>query len=67
MNEHITSGAFTFSQHMALAGAWARYNGLKGTEKQALKYMRTPADALLRMLTARNVPIPVGCEAPVLS
>lgn len=53
----------TFAQHMAMAREWCRYNGQKGTEKQALRVMRqlTAAD-LIRMLGERNVPLPAGCE-----
>jgi hypothetical protein len=64
-NEHVTSDGYTFSQHLSLAREWARYNGLKGTDTQALRYMKTPAAALVRMLTARNVQLPIGCEQPV--
>lgn len=62
MNEHITSHGFTFSQHMAMAAAWCRYNGQKGTEQQALRVMRQlTAPDLVRMLGARNVSLPLGC------
>lgn len=65
--EHVTSEGYTFSQHMALAEAWCRWNGTKGTEQQALRTMRTlTASALARMLTARGVRLPLGCERPVV-
>jgi hypothetical protein len=67
-NEHVTSHGYTFSQHMALAAAWCRWNGTKGTEKQALQKMRMlSAPVLLRMLTERGAPIPIGCEASVIA
>jgi hypothetical protein len=53
----------TFTQHMALAQAWCRWNGQKGTEKQALRVMRdTDAQALARLLAERGVQMPLGCE-----
>lgn len=52
---------YTFAQHMALAREWVRWNGQKGTEKQALRLMRyLSADALVRMLTERKIALPSG-------
>ncbi len=66
-NEHVTSGGYTFSQHMALASAWVQYNGQRGTEKQALRVMRdTNAPTLVRLLTERRVVLPLGCERPAV-
>jgi hypothetical protein len=54
--EHVTSGDYTFSQHQALAQAWCRWNGQKGTEKQSLRVMRQLTAAnLVRMLGERGV------------
>jgi hypothetical protein len=41
--------------HADLAKLWAQYNGMKGTPNQLARIMRTPADALQRMLIARGV------------
>lgn len=47
---------FTVIQHQALAAAWARWNGQRGTEKQALRIMRRlTAEVLHRLLSARGV------------
>jgi hypothetical protein len=43
-------------EHLALARAWAQWNGQRGTDAQALRIaMRTPAAALQRMLAARGI------------
>jgi hypothetical protein len=45
-----------FIEHMQLAAAWARWNGQRGTEAQALRIMRRlSAETLRRMLAARGV------------
>lgn len=68
MNEHVTSGDHTFTQHMSMAQAWCQYNGQRGTEKQALRVMRQLSAAdLVRMLGERHVALPPGCERPALS
>jgi hypothetical protein len=52
----------TFAQHMAMAQAWCRYNGQKGTDLQAIKVMyQLTASDLVRMLGERNVQLPMGC------
>lgn len=64
MNEHVTSGGHTFSQHLSMAQLWCQYNGQRGTEKQALRVMRQlTAPDLVRMLGERHVVLPVDCEA----
>lgn len=66
-NEHVTSHGFTFSQHLSLAAAWCRWKGTRGTETQALRTMqRLSAPVLLRMLTERGAPLPIGCTIPVM-
>ena len=58
-NEHVTSGGYTFSQHMGLAALWCQWNAQKGTEKQAVRVMRSlSAPALVRMLLERNIVVP---------
>lgn len=34
MNEHVTSGDHTFSQHVAMAQVWCQYNGQRGTKSR---------------------------------
>lgn len=68
MNEHLTSGDYTFSQHLSMAQLWCQYNGQRGTEKQALRVMRQlMAHDLVRMLGERNVVLPSGCDAATSS
>lgn len=47
-----------FLRHQALAIAWCRYNGQRGTERQTLRVMRqlTVAD-LERMLAERGLEV----------
>jgi hypothetical protein len=61
--EHVTSGGFTFAQHMALASAWCQYNGWCASKDRSLRVMREiPAPTLWDMLIAHDVAIPIGCE-----
>jgi hypothetical protein len=49
---------FTPEQHKAMAQVWNRYNGMRGTEKQALRTMKVVSAAdLYRMLLARNIDV----------
>jgi hypothetical protein len=66
LGPHYDVNGFTFAQHMALAGDWCRWNGQKGTEKQALRVMRqlTSGD-LARMLQQRGV-VTLGVTAVAL-
>lgn len=67
VNEHVTSGGYTFSQHLSLAEAWCQWNGQKGTYRQARRRMeQLSASTLVRMLTERGVRLPIGCEQPAL-
>jgi hypothetical protein len=46
----------THDTHMELARAWARWNGLKGTDAQAVRIMRRlTVTQLETMLTARGI------------
>lgn len=65
MNEHVTAGRFTFSQHQSMALAWVRWNGQRGTERQSLRMMRRlTAEQLYRLLSERHV-LPLGSD-PVI-
>jgi hypothetical protein len=61
MDTMNTATTMTFAQHMAMAQAWCRWNGQRGTEQQALKVMRQlSSDDLQRMLGERGVVV-LGC------
>jgi hypothetical protein len=49
------------SEHAALALAWVRWNGQRGTAAQVARIMRVLSmDSLRRMLTARGIQAGLG-------
>lgn len=48
-----------FMRHKVLAQTWLQWTGKRGTEVQVLELMgKMDAEALVRLLTKRGVPIP---------
>jgi hypothetical protein len=62
----VDAFGFTYLQHKALAQDWCRWNGQKGTEKQAVRVMRQLSSGdLSRMLQKRGV-VTLGVTAVAL-